>query len=334
MLIEHSELNAGQTVYCEICIDGDAELHRGTRFILIDKARDKPIGAGMVLVRGLPRLTAGSKGEVASLLKSVEGEDIPAAFVSLIRIHTPYGVSASFVGWALAMEVDAVDEAARVAEGISIIPLSKDNLLMDDKDIEHWTKRIIKAIKEYHMEHPLEHGPGLTEIISALKSAPAKAAVKVVLKRVVDERLVEFQNGVYHMPDFKPVKEDPLDGLKGRVFAFYLDAGFSPPWLRDAASALKQPETRLKGILRHLCETGYMVKLDKETYLAKEKLGEAAGKAMATIRKHGNVELAEFRDALGCGRSMALCILEYFDRKGWTERRGKVRVKGAKESGF
>jgi selenocysteine-specific elongation factor len=40
----------------------------------------------------------------------------------------------------------------------------------------------------------------------------------------------------------------------------------------------------------------------------------------------GDVTLASFRDAVGCGRRNAQALLEYFDREGLTLRRGDVRV--------
>ena len=47
---------------------------------------------------------------------------------------------------------------------------------------------------------------------------------------------------------------------------------------------------------------------------------------LAQLEDGGEVTLAGFRDAAGCGRRNAQALLEYFDREGLTLRRGDVRV--------
>ena len=41
--------------------------------------------------------------------------------------------------------------------------------------------------------------------------------------------------------------------------------------------------------------------------------------------KHG-IKAAEFRDIMGCGRKLAIEILEYFDKERVTLRNGDVRT--------
>jgi selenocysteine-specific elongation factor len=47
---------------------------------------------------------------------------------------------------------------------------------------------------------------------------------------------------------------------------------------------------------------------------------------LAMLDGGGEVTLAGFRDAVGCGRRNAQALLESFDREGLTLRRGDVRV--------
>ena len=47
---------------------------------------------------------------------------------------------------------------------------------------------------------------------------------------------------------------------------------------------------------------------------------------LAQLAGAGEVTLAGFRDAAGCGRRNAQALLEHFDREGLTLRRGDVRV--------
>ena len=48
--------------------------------------------------------------------------------------------------------------------------------------------------------------------------------------------------------------------------------------------------------------------------------------ARRLLEERGNLTLAEFRDAIGVGRGLALQVLEHFDRTGLTRRQGEGRV--------
>ena len=44
------------------------------------------------------------------------------------------------------------------------------------------------------------------------------------------------------------------------------------------------------------------------------------------IEEHGALSVRAFRDATGIGRNIAIEVLEYFDSRGFTQRRGNERV--------
>ena len=76
-----------------------------------------------------------------------------------------------------------------------------------------------------------------------------------------------------------------------------------------------------------LARRGDVVRVDKDLWFARARPSTApATAAGACSRARGEVTLAGFRDAAGCGRRNAQALLEYFDREGLTLRRGDVRV--------
>jgi hypothetical protein len=330
ILIGVNELGEGQRCFCLIRLNERIECRCGTSFDVTDRARHRAAGSGTVLACGLPGTPGAGTSEILSLLECIVRNDIGGALTSALRLYHPNGVSVSHLSQAFGISEKTVVESSE-ASSADIISLSKDKLLMDKNDIEYWTGRIIRAVKEYHIEHPHDAGPDFESLISVLKPHPAKAVLESVLSRMVADGIIVIEDSCYQMHDFKAQPDDPLEGLRGDVFSFYDDAEYSAPRLRDAAKALKQPEMRVKGVLKNLGESGYITKLDRDTYLSKTKLKDAMEIALRLISENDGLDLGEFRDRIGCSRSMALRMLEYFDKKGWTERRSGIRVKGAKE---
>ena len=100
----------------------------------------------------------------------------------------------------------------------------------------------------------------------------------------------------------------------------------APPTLATLAEELHRAPRELGQILDVLARRGEVVRLDKELWFVSRAADDARGTLLAMLDGGGEVTLAGFRDAVGCGRRNAQALLEFFDREGLTLRRGDVRV--------
>lgn len=330
ILIGKPELKAGESGYIQLRFEGDKSFNRGTDFKLYDKSGDEFLGEGVILLAIAPLLKTAKIDLTAELLRSLENDDNKGALRCLLRLYHPYGSAASHICRAMGIAANDLKEMLKDIEGIFAIPLTQDDLLMDEKDIEIWAGRILTLLKEFHISEPHIIGPDLQYVEHNLKPKPASGVAKTVVEKLKADGQVIDEDGSYRMHDFTPKPEDHLEAIKGDAFRYYDDAGYSPPRLREAANALKQPEKRLLGILMYLCKKGYLARLDRDTFITKRLFEGARDAALAMIKKHGYIELADFRDAVGCSRRIALSLLERFDKKGWTEREGDTRKAGPK----
>ena len=100
----------------------------------------------------------------------------------------------------------------------------------------------------------------------------------------------------------------------------------APPTLAVLAAGLRRPPRELGQILDVLARRGDVVRVDKDLWFARGAVDGAREVLLGQLESAGEVTLAGFRDAAGCGRRNAQALLEYFDREGLTLRRGDVRV--------
>ena len=101
---------------------------------------------------------------------------------------------------------------------------------------------------------------------------------------------------------------------------------FAPPTLAVLAESLRRPPRELGQILDVLARRGDVARVDKDLWFARGAVDDARAALLVRLEGTGEVTIAGFRDALGCGRRNAQALLEYFDREGLTLRRGDVRV--------
>jgi selenocysteine-specific elongation factor len=100
----------------------------------------------------------------------------------------------------------------------------------------------------------------------------------------------------------------------------------APPTLALLAEELRRPARELAQILDVLVRRGETVRVDKDLWFTSGAVDGARDVLLAQLESAGEVTIAGFRDAAGCGRRNAQALLEYFDREGLTLRRGDVRV--------
>jgi selenocysteine-specific elongation factor len=90
--------------------------------------------------------------------------------------------------------------------------------------------------------------------------------------------------------------------------------------VRDLARTLSIEEETMRQLLKHVARTGAVFPVAHDHYFSREAVAALADIVRAVEGQHGYVGAAEFRDRIGTGRKLAIHILEFFDRVGFTRR--------------
>jgi hypothetical protein len=75
-------------------------------------------------------------------------------------------------------------------------------------------------------------------------------------------------------------------------------------------------------VLRQAAQQGLITAIVKDRYYRNDRIVAFASMIRDRDPIHGSTCAADFRDTLNVGRKLAIQILEYFDRIGFTRRRG------------
>jgi selenocysteine-specific elongation factor len=83
----------------------------------------------------------------------------------------------------------------------------------------------------------------------------------------------------------------------------------------------------LRGVFKRMARMGLVQEIAEDIYLQRDTVVEleiVLRKVAAEVAT-GWFTAAQYRDALGIGRKMAILVLESFDRQGTTLRKGDLR---------
>jgi len=101
----------------------------------------------------------------------------------------------------------------------------------------------------------------------------------------------------------------------------HLDAApFCPPRVRDIARSEGWAEDTVRDLMSRMERAGYVYNVAHDHYFSAPAVAQLAAHVDALCARDGAARAAMMRDVIGGGRKVAIHILEFFDRIGYTRR--------------
>lgn len=94
----------------------------------------------------------------------------------------------------------------------------------------------------------------------------------------------------------------------------------NPPRVRDVARATGIAEGTVRGLMKRVARVGEVYPVAHDHYFTAGSVADLAGRIAALCARDGSARAAALRDEIGGGRKVAIHILEFFDRVGYTRR--------------
>ncbi|WP_330984794.1 MULTISPECIES: selenocysteine-specific translation elongation factor [Enterobacterales] len=184
---------------------------------------------------------------------------------------------------------------------------------------QRWQQKLINALSVYHEQHRDEPGPGRERLRRIALPMEDEALVLMLIEQMRTSGLINSHHGWLHLPDHKAGFTDEQAVLWQKVEPLF---GDEPWWVRDLAKETGSDEQVMRVTLRQAAQQGMITAIVKDRYYRNDRIVQFAGLIRQLDLARGSACAADFRDSLNVGRKLAIQILEYFDRIGFTRRRG------------
>jgi len=105
------------------------------------------------------------------------------------------------------------------------------------------------------------------------------------------------------------------------------EGGLRPPRVREIAEDLNQTPQMIERFLFRAARLGIVHAVAKNRFYPPATMRDMGRltERLAAKSEDGIFSVADFRDATDIGRNVAIQVLEYFDRSGFTQRIGEGR---------
>jgi len=324
--LEGREIAPGAGEPAVVRLDADALVLPHDRFIVRSLSPVATIAGGEVLLAGAHRWHARERH--AAFLAAVRGGDPRAAIAALAEDRGQAGLTKhelATAGFGAGETGDAL--AAAVASG------DLDELPAAGGSAPRWfgagvlpalRAALIAGAAERAAARPERPFSGAAELAALVPALPPAEAGLLLQGMVEAGELVAGEGG--YAPAGAGVLGDDQAALAAELLDRLGVEPMAPPTLATLADLLRRPPRELNQVLDVLARRGDVVRVDKDLWFTQAAVEEARRVLLAQLAGAGEVSLAGFRDAAGCGRRNAQALLELFDREGLTLRRGDVRI--------
>jgi selenocysteine-specific elongation factor len=316
-------LAPGESAVVQLVLDEPIGALRGDRFIIRDQSATRTVGGGFVLDPFAPatrRSTAARQSELGAL-----EEDAPDQALSILLKSGERPIELS----RFEMIYNLIPErAARLYASADLVQLGKDARVgITRSRYEAARKTLLEELADFHRTQPQAMGQETETLRGAVAPHLTADAFASLVRSLVDDRKVEASGSTARLAGHNATANAADDRMWQLVRPALDAAAFNAPPVRELALQLKLKEVVLKDFLHRKAKTGEVLKVTAERFYTRPTVATLAAVAQATAQAQtgGQFTAAQYRDASGVGRSLAIEILEFLDRLGITQRIGDAR---------
>lgn len=312
-LLQGETIEPGSTGFAQVQLEREIGALAGDRFILRDAGARRTIGGGRVLDIAPPTRHKRSAARLAMLQALADAD--PATALRLAAERQPAGVD--LAGYATNRNLDAAQMEALVARLELTVVAGAGFAAAAWSDLQ---ARVLAALDAEHArasDMPGVERDRLRRLTLPTLSRPAFDALCAQL--LGDGRIA--QSGAWlHLPGHR-VQLSAGDRDLWRTLKPLLDATpFAPPRVRDAAHASGVAEDAVRALCKRVARVGEAYPVAHDHYFTAAAVADLARRVAAICERDGAARAAALRDEIGGGRKVAIHILEFFDRIGYTRR--------------
>jgi selenocysteine-specific elongation factor len=312
----------GESAVLQLVLDEPVCALRGDRFILRDQSAMRTIGGGIVVDPFAPATRRSTRARLAELA-ALEHDEPGEALAALLESGAPVDLARFELAYNIVRE-----RAAKLYEHARVVLLGKEGrtaVTQARYDAVH--DAIPGALAEFHARQPQATGQDVEVLRKALAPDFTADIFASVLRKLADERRIEASGSTARLAGHNATANTADDRLWQAVRPALESAGFNAPPVRELAAQLKLKEPIVKDFLYRKAKTGEVMRVAGDRFYARPTLATLAAIAHATAQAqpNGQFTAAQYRDATGIGRSLAIEILEFLDGLGITQRVADAR---------
>ncbi|AHG20327.1 selenocysteinyl-tRNA-specific translation factor [Chania multitudinisentens RB-25] len=299
----------------ELLLDRPLWLAENDCLVLRDISARQTLGAARVLVLAAPKRGKRQPGYLAWLEALAQAQND----AQVLDLRLPGG-ALNLAAFAWARQLTHSGLAPLLAERELLIA---GEMALAQANAQQKEQRMLQVLAEYHQQHSDQLGLGRARLRRMALPGVDEALVFMMIERLLAAGLLCNTRGWLHLPEHGLAFSTEQQALWARIEPLF---GSEAWWVRDLATALGEDENAVRAALRKAAQLGYVTAVVVDRYYLSQRIEQFAELIRELDAIQGSTNASDFRDRLGVGRKLAIQVLEFFDRSGFTRRKGNQHL--------
>ncbi len=319
-LLQATGIEPGGNGRAQIVLDRPIGALRGDRFILRDQSAQQTLAGGVVLNPFAPARKARTPARLAVL--AALARPTPCDALQQLLHDTPAGVDLAWFARSFNLRAKAVETLYHETPMVVVNAAGAGRFGFSPPRWETTQQAVLAALAGEHARVPEVLGlEGRRLRRLATPELPWELFTALVDQMLAGRRVARHGPWL-HLPEHRIVLTGVEEKLWRAVAPLLQATPFQPPWVRDIARTLAAPEPQVRSLLQRVTMLGDVYEVMRDRFFTREAIAELARMVTELAAEKGEVMASEFRDRIGTGRKIAIRILEYFDKTGFSRRVG------------
>ncbi|HTD45528.1 MAG TPA: SelB C-terminal domain-containing protein, partial [Bryobacteraceae bacterium] len=325
-ILEGSSIAPGASALVQLVLDRPMGALRGDGFIIRDQSAQRTIGGGRV-IDIFPPTRGRAKSERLAYLAAMEESDDQTALTSLVDA-APNGLNLS--GFAANRNLTSKEADHLIAgSSLKIVSTTTGLLAFSRARWNQLKATALQTLAASHRQAPNTMGLSENSILGAAgpgtsaKALPGEVAHQLTAQLLREGAVVKEAAGV-RLPSHLPQLDAADAALWQKVAPLLEQNPLRPPAVHEIAVAIGQDPKKTEAFLVRAARLGLVVRVSPNRFFRPEALTRlrAIAETIAADSKDHAVTAPAFRDCTKIGRTVAIEVLEYFDRIKFSRRVG------------
>lgn len=312
--LDRDAIEPGTEGWAQLVLDRPIAAAAGDRFVLRDTSAQRTSGGGRFTDLRAPARRRRTPARLAQL-EAMLADD---ALTKLLDLPPYY------------LDLDAYfrDRAVPpVSTDVVRLPARGTTYAMSPL---HWAalqRSLRAALTAFHETNPAADGAPPDALRRAVEPRLPAYLFAAALGELARQQIVALAGGLVRLPGHAARLTPAQDALWRKIEPLLGDVErFRPPRLADLAKSIGASDADARKLMKQLAGLDLVEEVAPDHFFLRAAVVEAAT-IVASLGQSpdGQFGAAELRDRLDTGRKNAIELLEYFDRRGATVRRGDLR---------
>lgn len=323
-LLEGQQLGPGERMLAQLILDAPLHACMGDRAVIRDHGAHRTLGGAIVLdgtpprrgQRSQPRLQWLRSCRNAVLNSGCMDLTEPLGTALALRPDGPdvYALARNFnrTPAALAREFEAL--------GARVISAGQEMRAFSPQSLEDLEQRMLEVVTENHEREPAMLGTERERLRRQVVPGLPSVLFRQIVQPLISSGVLRQHGPFLSLPEHQAALSAEDETLWLQVEPLLAASPFEPPRVRDIAGLKAIDENRIRAMLIAAARLGRIYHVRRDHFFLASAIHDMADIICQLEAREGAAHVAHFRDRLGVGRKLAVLILEFFDRIGYTRR--------------